>query len=50
MLNAIYRALGGYSNREGWWILVKRAMNCDNSWKKRAKQYHSLYKEILNEE
>ncbi|MBQ1397533.1 MAG: glycogen synthase [Clostridia bacterium] len=50
MLNAIYRALGGYSHREGWWILVRRAMNCDNSWKKRAKQYHNLYKELINEE
>ena len=50
LLNTIYRALGGYSNREGWWILVRRAMNCDNSWKKRAKQYHNLYKELQDGE
>ncbi len=50
MINAVYRAIGGYSNRDGWNILVDRAMNCDNTWNKSAKQYLSMYKEILNAE
>lgn len=50
LLNAIYRALGGYSNRDGWNILVKRDMNCDNSWNKSAKQYLNMYKELLAEQ
>ena len=32
MLYAIHRSLEGYANHEGWEILVKRAMQCDNSW------------------
>lgn len=50
LLNAIYRALGGYSNHFGWNILVKRAMNCDNSWNKCAKQYLNMYRELLSEQ
>jgi starch synthase len=49
MINAVYRALGGYSNHYGWNILVERAMNCDNTWNKSAKQYLNLYKELMNE-
>ena len=47
MLYTIKRAIGGYSNKEGWNILVKRAMECDNSWGKSANEYIRLYKEVL---
>lgn len=50
MIEAVYRALGGYSNRYGWNILVERAMNCDNTWNKSAKQYLNMYKELLSEQ
>lgn len=44
MLYAVRRAIDGYKNREGWEILVKRAMSIDNSWSKRACEYLKLYK------
>lgn len=44
MLDAVWRAVGGYANAEGWQILVKRAMECDNSWGKSANEYIRLYK------
>ena len=47
MLFTIKRAIGGYSNKEGWNILVKRAMECDNSWGKSANEYIRLYKDVL---
>ena len=46
MLHTINRALEGYAQPEGWEILVKRAMNCDNSWGRSAKDYIRLYKQI----
>lgn len=49
MLHTIYRALEGYANHEGWEILVKRAMACDNSWKNAAGEYIKMYKEISGE-
>lgn len=49
MLSAIYRAIEGYNNKEGWNILVKRAMECDNSWGKSANEYIKMYKEILKD-
>lgn len=47
MENTIWRALAGYADKEGWEILVDRAMKCDNSWKTSANAYIGLYKEIL---
>ncbi|MBR3961053.1 MAG: glycogen synthase GlgA [Clostridia bacterium] len=47
MLAAINRALAGYADKEGWAILVARAMSCDNSWGKSANEYIRLYKSIL---
>ncbi len=47
MLNAIKRAICGYSNKDGWKILINRAMKCDNSWGNSANQYIKLYKNIL---
>lgn len=46
MLNAIRRALDAYCNKEYWPTLVARALNCDNSWSKSAKEYIALYKSI----
>ncbi len=47
MGNAVNRAIGGYQDRNGWNILVKRAMECDNSWNISAGAYIGLYKEIV---
>ena len=49
MLYTIRRALEGYANPDGWKILVKRAMECDNSWGKSANEYIRLYKEVLKD-
>ncbi len=46
LYGACSRAKDGYENPEGWGILVKRAMECDFSWEKSAKQYEALYEEI----
>ncbi len=47
MLFTIKRAIEGYQNTKGWNILVKRAMECDNSWGKSANEYIKLYKSLL---
>ncbi|MBR2877296.1 MAG: glycogen synthase GlgA [Clostridia bacterium] len=47
MLYTIKRACEGYSDKKGWKILVKRAMESDNSWGKSANEYIRMYKEIL---
>ncbi|MGN0527151.1 MAG: glycogen synthase GlgA [Acutalibacteraceae bacterium] len=47
MLNAIRRSIKGYGDPEGWAILVKRAMESDNSWGKSANEYIKMYKELL---
>lgn len=49
MMNAVKRALEGYKNKEGWNILVKRAMQSDNSWGKSANEYIRLYRNMLKE-
>ncbi len=49
MLYTIHRAIDGYQNKDGWKILVKRAMECDNSWGKSANEYIRLYKSLLKE-
>ncbi len=46
MLHAVRRAVGGYADREGWQILVKRAMACDNSWARSAGAYIRLYQSL----
>jgi starch synthase len=48
MLAKIKEALTLYHNKEKWTQLVKKAMSSDFSWKKSAKQYADVYKEILN--
>jgi starch synthase len=49
MLYALHRALEGYQNREGWDILVERAMKCDFSWGRSANEYIRLYRELIKE-
>ena len=49
MLHAIRRAIGGYADHEGWAILRRRAMECDNSWGKSANEYIRLYKQLIKE-
>lgn len=47
MLHAIRRATEGFKDEKGWKILVKRAMESDNSWGKSANEYIRMYKELL---
>ncbi len=47
MENTVWRALEGYGDKDGWNTLVKRAMECDNSWNVSAGAYIKLYKELL---
>ena len=47
MLFTIKRALKGYENKQGWDILVDRALNCDYSWGRSANEYIKLYKGLL---
>lgn len=47
MLGAIRRAIHGYYDRESWQVLVKRAIQCDNSWGKSANEYIRLYKSLV---
>ncbi len=47
MQNAVWRALAGYSDTDGWDVLRRRGMNCNNSWGASAGAYIGLYKELL---
>ncbi|MCQ2476381.1 MAG: glycogen synthase GlgA [Clostridia bacterium] len=47
MLNAIQRAIAAYNDKDLRKVLVERALKCDNSWGKSAKEYISLYNSIL---
>ncbi len=47
MLHSIRRAVEGYQNEEGWNVLVKRALECNNSWNRSANEYIRLYKAVL---
>ncbi len=46
MQNAVWRAVGSYMDREGFKILRRRAMECDNSWARSANEYIKTYKSI----
>jgi starch synthase len=48
MKYTVERALNGYKDKNGWNILVKRAMDCDNSWNTSAGSYIGLYKELCS--
>lgn len=49
MLGAIYRSIDAYNNKDGWQILVKRALECDMSWGKSANDYIKMYKALIKE-
>ncbi|MEG1426938.1 MAG: glycogen/starch synthase, partial [Oscillospiraceae bacterium] len=50
MLSSLHAAIYAYnSDKAGWKALVERAMNCDNSWGKSAKEYIKLYKLITKD-
>jgi starch synthase len=49
MFNCIKDAIGVYQNdKDSWKILVRNAMNTDNSWDRSAKEYIKTYSEIVN--
>ena len=48
LFQACWRAKEGYWQKEGWKVLVKRAMECDFSWDVSAKSYEGLYNEVVN--
>ena len=48
MLNTVWRSLAGFADKKGWKILMKRAMECNNSWSASANAYIGLYREISN--
>ncbi|MFI3207413.1 MAG: glycogen synthase GlgA, partial [Clostridia bacterium] len=48
MLNSLHAAIYMYKTDKKYWAtIVKRAMECDNSWGKSAKEYIKLYKQII---
>ncbi len=42
----IHRSVDAFNDKEGWKILAKRCMECDNSWAKSASDYIKLYKSM----
>lgn len=46
MQHAVWRAIGSYMDADGFNILRKRAMECDNSWGNSANEYIRLYKSV----
>ena len=47
MVHALKRAINGYWKKPGWEKLVKRAMQCDNSWARSAGDYLNVYQDTL---
>ena len=47
MLDAIRRALAAYGNDAAWSKLVARALKCDNSWGRSAREYIKLYQSLI---
>ena len=48
LYEACWRAKEGYWNKEGWPLLIHRAMEWDFSWANSAKSYEGLYNEVVN--
>lgn len=46
---AVRRAIDGFADKSGWSILMRRAMECDNSWGRSANDYIRLYRAMLKE-
>ncbi len=47
MKDTILRAIDGYRDTNGWDILRRRGMACNNSWAASANAYIRLYKEMI---
>lgn len=47
MMHAMKRAAEGFKDKDGWSILMKRAMESDFSWNRSANEYIKVYKELL---
>lgn len=47
MLDAVERAVAYYGNKRKWTALVKHAMKCDYSWNVSAKDYISMYEDLV---
>jgi starch synthase len=50
MLYTIKRAVNFYHNKEVWHALMRRAMQCDYSWNRSAKEYIELYRRLKSEQ
>ena len=46
MLDAIHRALAAYYDKKHWSTLVTRALKCDNSWGRSAREFIKLYQSL----
>ena len=49
MQEAVWRSIGAYADRDGWEILRRRCIECDNSWSASANAYIKLYKDALSQ-
>lgn len=47
MQDAVWRALAGYADKDGWDILRRRAMEYNSSWSASASLYIGIYKELV---
>ena len=47
MRDACFRARDTWQNRKAWAGMVRRAMECDNSWNAPARKYRDMYQETL---
>lgn len=48
MLHSLHRAIHACAEeKEGWALLVRRGMDCDNSWRRSAEEYIALYKTLI---
>ena len=47
LYDACCRSLGAYSDKKYWASLVERALECDNSWGRSAREYMRLYRETI---
>lgn len=49
MFYCIQRGIRLYNDKNTWMNLVSNAMNTDSSWKKSAREYITVYEEIVNQ-
>ena len=48
LYQACWRAKEGYWHKEGWQVLVRRAMESDFSWDASAQRYMEMYQQTMN--